>query len=230
MDWEAIAKHIRIFDNDRFYIIQGFLGSDYNRFMTTLGIKGSDYTTIIFAYCLYVESSTIWKDVSGVLNLDPHYFPNAKLLYRIYYEEAIEFAYHGVSVIHPKTLKPLQEKCIPIYVCSFFQFGPPGIVVTHVPSKEPLPLCCIVKKAQILLSFLSRDFSFIVEKDLSKLFRCFAEHFIKVNLIQSLEISFSVYVENQFCQLNLLLEKKLVLGTKSQCQKRSLYIRYNITL
>ncbi|XOD68850.1 MAG: aspartate kinase [Flavobacteriales bacterium AspAUS03] len=207
VDWELTEKHIRMLDKDRFYITQGFLGSDPNRFTTTLGREGSDYTAAIFAYCLDAESQTIWKDVPGILNADPYYFPDAKLLHRISYEEAIELAYYGASVIHPKTLQPLQKKGIPLYVRSFLQPGQPGTVVTHGISIEPLLPCCIVKKTQTLLSFSSRDFSFIVEKDLSELFKRLAEHLIKVNLIQSSAISFSVCVEDQFCQLDLLVEK-----------------------
>jgi len=109
------------FNKNKLNITQGFLGSDANNFTTTLGREGSDYTAAIFAYCLNAESVTIWKDVPGVLNADPRYFENAQLLHAISYREAIELAFYGASVIHPKTLQPLQRKEVPLYVKSFFK-------------------------------------------------------------------------------------------------------------
>lgn len=207
VDWKETANRIRTLDKTRFYITQGFLGSDPNCFTTTLGREGSDYTAAIFAYCLDAEQQTIWKDVPGVLNADPRYFSDAKLLRNIPYEEAIELAYYGASVIHPKTLQPLQEKGIPLYVRSFIQPEHPGTAVTHTTSIEPLLPCYIVKKDQVLLSFSSRDFSFIAEKDLSELFQCLAGHMMNANLIQSSAVSFSVCVYDKFDQLDLLVEK-----------------------
>ncbi|XOD67368.1 MAG: aspartate kinase [Flavobacteriales bacterium Tduv] len=207
VDWEETANHIRTLDKTKFYITQGFLGSDPNCFTTTLGREGSDYTAAIFSYCLNAEQQTIWKDVPGVLNADPRYFSDAKLLHNIPYEEAIELAYYGASVIHPKTLHPLQEKGIPLYVRSFLQPDQPGTAVTHRASIEPLLPCYIVKKDQVLLSFSSRDFSFIAEKDLSELFQSLVAHLMKVTLIQSSAISFSVCVNDKLDQLDLLVEK-----------------------
>src|SRR5690606_19423330 len=120
VNWEETQERIsKGFNRDQLNITQGFLGSDSNNFTTTLGREGSDYTAAIFAYSLNAESVTIWKDVPGILNADPRYFENAQLLHRISYREAIELAFYGASVIHPKTLQPLQRKEIPLYVKSF---------------------------------------------------------------------------------------------------------------
>ena len=130
VNWEATQQQIsQLVNTKQLNITQGFLGSDKNNFTTTLGREGSDYTAAIFAYCLNAQSVTIWKDVPGVLNADPRYFNNAQLLKTISYHEAIELAFYGASVIHPKTLQPLQGKEIPLYVKSFLQPQNEGTVV-----------------------------------------------------------------------------------------------------
>ncbi len=187
-------------------ITQGFLGSDANNFTTTLGREGSDYTAAIFAYCLNAESVTIWKDVPGVLNADPRFFENAKLLNQISYREAIELAFYGASVIHPKTLQPLQRKEIPLYVKSFLNPKDTGTCVSKGVDLEPETPCFIVKKNQVLISLSSLDFSFIVEENISKIFNLLHLYKMKVDMIQNSAISFSVCVDNNYNNLEKLLQ------------------------
>lgn len=212
VNWDVtqtnIAKNIK---KKNLYITQGFLGSDDNHFTTTLGREGSDYTAAIFAYCLDAESVTIWKDVPGVLNADPRYFENATLLNHISYREAIELAFYGATVIHPKTLQPLQRKEIPLYVQSFLNPLLPGTRVSKGADLEPQTSCFIVKKGQLLLSLSSLDFSFIMEENISEIFALLHQYRIKVSLIQNSAISFSVCVEDKFGnfeQLKAVLSKK----------------------
>lgn len=207
VDWKETAERIGTLKKDAFYVTQGFIGSDLNGFTTTLGREGSDYTAAIFAWCLDSESQTIWKDVPGVLNADPRYFSETKLLRQISYEEAIELAYYGASVIHPKTLQPLQDKSIPLYVRSFLNLEQPGTSVKKGPMLLPMLPCYILKKNQALLSFSSKDFAFIAEHNISEIFKTFAEFTIKVNLMQSSAISFSVCIEDPFNHLEYLIEK-----------------------
>lgn len=212
VNWEQtqllITKKI---ENDELYVTQGFLGSDSNNFTTTLGREGSDYTAAIFAYCLGADSVTIWKDVPGVLNADPRYFEETALLNQISYREAIELAFYGASVIHPKTLQPLQNKEIPLYVKSFLNPLLPGTSVSKGADLEPKLPCYIIKKNQLLLSLSSLDFSFIMEEHISAIFALFHEHKLKVNLIQNSAISFSVCIEdkfNNFQEVKTILEKR----------------------
>jgi aspartate kinase len=212
VDWEKthllISKGIK---KKALNITQGFLGSDENNFTTTLGREGSDYTAAIFAYCLNAESVTIWKDVPGVLNADPRYFDNAILLNQISYREAIELAFYGASVIHPKTLQPLQKKEIPLYVKSFVNPLLAGTSVAKGEDLEPKVPCFIVKKEQLLISLSSIDFSFMMEENISEIFALFHQYKIKVNLIQNSAISFSVCVEDKFGnfkELKAILAKK----------------------
>ncbi len=200
VDWSLTQKNIAstIKRNKTLNITQGFVGSDENGFTTTLGREGSDYTAAIFAYCLNAESVTIWKDVPGVMNADPRYFENASLLNQISYREAIELAFYGASVIHPKTLQPLQKKEIPLYVKSFINPLLKGTSVSKGATLEPFLPCFIVKKNQLLISLSSIDFSFIMEENISEIFGLFHQFKIKVNLIQNSAISFSVCVEDKF--------------------------------
>jgi aspartate kinase len=216
VDWELtqsnISKNIK---TKSLNITQGFLGSDENNFTTTLGREGSDYTAAIFAYCLNAESVTIWKDVPGVMNADPRYFENASLLNQISYREAIELAFYGATVIHPKTLQPLQKKEIPLHVKSFINPLLKGTVVSKGATLEPLMPCFIVKREQLLISLSSIDFSFIMEENISEIFGLFHEFKIKVNLIQNSAISFSVCVEDKFGNfkdLLAILSKKFKVG------------------
>jgi len=194
-------------DVSKLNITQGFLGSDDNNFTTTLGREGSDYSAAILAYCLNAESVTIWKDVPGVLNADPRNFENAQLVDKISYREAIELAFYGASVIHPKTLQPLQRKEIPLHVKSFVNPKDKGTTVGKGNGIEPKVPCFIVKKNQVLLKLSSLDFSFIVEDNISEIFKLFHDHRLKVDLIQNSAISFSVCLDNKFRGLPPLLEE-----------------------
>jgi aspartate kinase len=212
LDWEQTQKLIsKGIKKKTLNITQGFLGSDENNFTTTLGREGSDYTAAIFAYCLSAESVTIWKDVPGVLNADPRYFENAVLLNQISYREAIELAFYGASVIHPKTLQPLQKKEIPLYVKSFINPLLPGTSVSKGVDLEPKTSCFIVKKNQLLISLSSIDFSFIMEENISEIFALFYQFKMKVSLIQNSAISFSVCLEDKFGNFNDL---KAILAKK----------------
>ncbi|WP_430399797.1 aspartate kinase [Flavobacterium sp.] len=212
VDWDSTQKRIaKNIKKNTLNITQGFLGADENNFTTTLGREGSDYSAAIFAYCIGADSVTIWKDVPGVLNADPRYFENALLLNQISYREAIELAFYGASVIHPKTLQPLQKKEIPLYVKSFINPLLPGTSVSRGADLEPHIPCYIVKKGQLLLSLSSLDFSFIMEEHISEIFALFHQHKLKVNLIQNSAISFSVCIEDKF---NNFTEVKNILAKK----------------
>lgn len=212
VDWDQTQKNIaKGVKKKNLNITQGFLGSDENNFTTTLGREGSDYTAAIFAYCLNAESVTIWKDVPGVLNADPRYFENAVLLNQISYREAIELAFYGATVIHPKTLQPLQKKEIPLYVKSFVNPLLPGTSVSKGADLEPHTSCFIVKKNQLLISLSSLDFSFIMEENISEIFSLLHKYKMKVHLIQNSAISFSVCVDDKFgnfTELKSILSKK----------------------
>lgn len=212
VDWEKTQQFIsKGVKKKALNITQGFLGSDENNFTTTLGREGSDYTAAIFAYCLNAESVTIWKDVPGVLNADPRYFENAVLLNQISYREAIELAFYGASVIHPKTLQPLQKKEIPLFVKSFINPLLPGTSVSKGKDLEPKTPCFIVKKEQLLLSLSSIDFSFIMEENISEIFALLHQYKIKTSLIQNSAISFSVCLEDKFGNFN---DVKTILSKK----------------
>ncbi|MFT5243985.1 MAG: aspartate kinase [Glaciecola sp.] len=207
VNWEDTQTNIKTnFDATILNITQGFLGSDANNFTTTLGREGSDYTAAIFAYCLNAESVTIWKDVPGVLNADPRYFENAQLLNNISYREAIELAFYGASVIHPKTLQPLQQKEIPLFVKSFLNPKDAGTRVGKGVGIEPNTPCFIVKKNQVLISLSSLDFSYIVEENISEIFKLLHLYKMKVDVIQNSAISFSVCFENTYDNLDRLLQ------------------------
>ena len=169
-----------------------------NNFNTTLGREGSDYSAAIYAYCLNADSLTIWKDVSGFLNADPKVFENPILLECISYEEAIELAFYGATVIHPKTLQPLQKKEIPLYVKSFLNPDAQGTTVSRGIKIKPEIPCFIVKRNLHLLKLSSLDFSFIVEENISEIFQVLHKHKMKVDLIQNSAISFSVCVYDKF--------------------------------
>ncbi|WP_291864562.1 aspartate kinase [Maribacter sp.] len=206
VNWDKTQEQITEKVNKKVLnITQGFLGSDDNNFTTTLGREGSDYTAAILAYCLNADSVTIWKDVPGVLNADPRYFKETQLLNKISYREAIELAFYGASVIHPKTLQPLQRKEIPLHVKSFLNPKNEGTTVGKGNDIEPKVPCFIVKKDQVLMKLSSLDFSFIVEDNISELFKLFHDYKMKVDLIQNSAISFSVCVDNRFGRLQELL-------------------------
>jgi aspartate kinase len=207
IDWKRTQDRVtQGLDPGKLYISQGFIGSDENNFTTTLGREGSDYTAAILAFCLNAQSVTIWKDVPGVLNADPRYFDKSQLLHKISYREAIELAFYGASVIHPKTLQPLQRKEIPLHVKSFINPLDPGTTVGKGEGIDPKVPCFIVKKNQVLMKLSSLDFSFIVEDNISDLFKLLHDYRMKVDMIQNSAISFSVCVDNKFGRLEELLD------------------------
>lgn len=208
VDWVRTEKAIREKVNPgQFYITQGFIGSDDNNFTTTLGREGSDYTAAIFAYCLNGNSVTIWKDVPGVLNADPRHFESTQLLHHISYQEAIELAFYGASVIHPKTLQPLQRKEIPLHVKSFINPKDEGTKVSKGVAIDPHIPCYIVKNNLALIKLSSLDFSFIIEKNISDIFAMLHKYKMKVDLIQNSAISFSVCVFDKFGKIEELLHE-----------------------
>jgi len=201
VNWALTEESIKRLPNTGLFITQGFLGSDPNFFTTTLGREGSDYSAAIFAYCLNADNMTIWKDVPGVLNADPRYFDNAELLNHISYEEAIELAYYGASVIHPKTLQPLQQKEIPFFVKSFINPTEAGTEVAKGQPLDPKVPCFILKREQHLIRLSSKDFSFITEDKLSGIFNKLYDYQIKVNLMQNSAISLSLCLEDKYDNL-----------------------------
>ncbi|MDB9980123.1 aspartate kinase [Ulvibacter sp.] len=209
VDWELTQKNILNSVNpNEITITQGFLGAEgTNNFTTTLGREGSDYTAAIFGYCLNAKSVTIWKDVPGVLNADPRYFSKTQLLHHISYREAIELAFYGASVIHPKTLQPLQRKEIPLFVKSFENPLGQGTCVGKGVALDPQVSCFILKKNQVLISLSSLDFSFMMEDNISAVFKLLHKYKMRVELIQNSAISFSVCVDNKFNNLEALLGK-----------------------
>lgn len=208
VNWERTQKEVSAkVDMSKLNITQGFLGSDDNNFTTTLGREGSDYSGAILAYCLNADSVTIWKDVPGVLNADPRNFKETQLLDQISYREAIELAFYGASVIHPKTLQPLQRKEIPLHVKSFIAPNGDGTTVGKGEDISPKVPCFIVKKNQVLIKLSSLDFSFIMEDNISEIFKLFHHHKMKVDLIQNSAISFSVCLDNKFNGLELMLNE-----------------------
>jgi aspartate kinase len=193
VDWAVTEKNIQdkilpVFDRNNIIVTQGFIGSTDENESTTLGREGSDYTAAIFANLLQSGSVTIWKDVPAIMNADPREFPDAVNLTSLSYTEVIEMAYYGAQVIHPKTIKPLQNKSIPLYVKSFIDPELEGTIITNTPVKN-LPPVIVIKEKQALFRFKSRDFAFVEDKPVEELHRLFTEQKIKPNLSQNTAIS-----------------------------------------
>ncbi len=197
VDWTKTEQqaNLLISEEHRIIITQGFIGSSSELFTTTLGREGSDFSAGILAYCLNAESVTIWKDVPGMLNADPKWFDKTEKLNNISYHEAVELAYYGASVIHPKTIKPLHNKNIPLYVKSFVNLQEDGTVINKNTSEDSLIPSFIFKMNQVLISIAAKDYSFIMEDALSHIFGLFSEKGVKINLMQNSAISFSVCVD-----------------------------------
>lgn len=196
VDFELTEKLVKkdlepLFQNHSIIVTQGFIGGTSENFTTTLGREGSDYTASILAYCLNAKNVSIWKDVPGVLNADPKWFSNTKKIDELTYHDAIELTYYGATVIHPKTIKPLQNKNIPLYVKSFLDPKQPGTVIRDGEKRLNIP-SYIFKVNQVLISIQPKDFSFIAEDNLSDIFEMFSKHGVKINLMQLSAISFSV--------------------------------------
>jgi aspartate kinase len=200
VDWnkteQCIQQQVKLaLENSTCLITQGFIGHTSEGFTTTLGREGSDYTAGILAYCTNAASVTIWKDVPGMLNADPKYFENTVKLDTISFKEAIELSYYGASVIHPKTIKPLQNKQIPLYVKSFIHPQEAGTVIQESMDYDALVPSFIIKHKQVLFSIIPKDFSFIVEENLSSIFELLSKAGIKINLMQNSALSFSFAVD-----------------------------------
>lgn len=209
VDWESTEKLAKesLNDNNNIVITQGFIGSSSELFTTTLGREGSDFSAGIFAYCINAESVTIWKDVPGMLNADPKWFDDTEKLSNISYHEAVELAYYGATVIHPKTIKPLQNKQIPLYVKSFVDPEKEGTIINQNTAKDSLIPSFIFKMDQVLISIEAKDYSFIMEEHLSHIFSVFAKHRVKINLMQNSAISFSVSVDYDKIKFSKLIDE-----------------------
>lgn len=200
VDYELSAQRVNenllpLFKNYDVVLTQGFIGGTSENYTTTLGREGSDYTAALLAYFSNAKNVTIWKDVPGVLNADPRYFKNAKKIDELSYHDAIELTYFGATVIHPKTIKPLQNKNIPLYVKSFLKPQDTGTVIYNSDKRNAVT-SYIFKDEQMLLSIMPKDFSFIVEDNLSFIFSLFSKYNLRVNMMQNSAISFSVCVDN----------------------------------
>lgn len=200
VDWDKTQQRFDQLFTPRFdefdiQITQGFIGHTSEGFTTTLGREGSDYTAGIMAYCCNAESVTIWKDVPGMLNADPKWFDNTIKLESISFREAIELAYYGASVIHPKTIKPLQNKQIPLYVKSFLEPEASGTVIHASTSNDHLVPSFIFKMNQVLFSITPKDFSFLVEKNLSDIFNRLSKANAKINVMQNSALNFSILLD-----------------------------------
>lgn len=204
VDWQKTEKNLfPILTSNSSYVTQGFIGSEDDNFTVTLGREGSDYSAAIFAYCLNAEAMTIWKDVPGVMTGDPRKFEKVELLSHISYEEAIEMAYYGASVIHPKTLQPLKQKHIPFYVKSFLEPLKPGTKVGDS-DKNQREESYILKENQILMNISTRDFSFIAEDHMSLIFNLLAKYKVKVSLMQNSAISLALCLEDKFNKIDVV--------------------------
>jgi aspartate kinase len=217
INWEETQRRISELDRNICFVTQGFIGSEANNFTVTLGREGSDYSAAIFAYCLDAEAMTIWKDVPGVMTGDPRKFKNVHLLSNISYEEAIEMAYYGASVIHPKTLQPLKQKNIPFYVKSFLEPKEPGTKV-GASEKNENQETYILKENQNLMRISTRDFAFIAEEHLSQIFGLLAKHKITISLMQTSAISFVLCVEDKYNHIDEL-NRELQINFNSEVVK-----------
>jgi aspartate kinase len=208
IDWGFSENKVKedvatLFVSGNMVITQGFIGATSENESTTLGREGSDYTAAVFANLLDAESLTIWKDVEGVMNADPKQFPDAQFLSELSYDEVIEMAYYGAQVIHPKTIKPLQNKGIPLYVKCFSDPASPGTVI-HQKNGKGLPPIIVLKQDQVLVHLHSRDYSFVGETGTQLLYHLFAGIRIKPNLMQSGAVSLQVCLDNRIDKIERL--------------------------
>ncbi|NND76870.1 MAG: aspartate kinase [Flavobacteriales bacterium] len=191
--WEVTKDLVsNAMKNCELAVIQGFIGHTEDGYVTTLGREGSDFTAAIMAWCLDAENVIIWKDVPGILNADPKYFPEAQKLEKISYREALELSYYGASVIHPKTIKPLQNKEIPLYVRSFLDLNGSGTLVQKSDENDAHIPSYIFKKNQVLISISTRDFSFVIEEHLEDIFGIYNRHKVRINLMQNSALNFTI--------------------------------------
>ena len=206
IDWELTDKCIREKLEDFPIITQGFIGCTSENFTTTLGREGSDFTAAVLANVLNAEQVIIWKDVEGVLNADPRFFSDTKLIKQLSFTDAIELAYYGAKIIHPKTIQPLKEKKIPLYVRSFKNVNKTGTIINGESFNNKNP-SYIVKENQVLISISDLDLSFIIEEHLSYIFMLLSKFNITINLMQNSAVSFSICVDNNNYKIPLLIEE-----------------------
>ncbi|NBP05734.1 MAG: aspartate kinase [Bacteroidetes bacterium] len=226
---KIIIKKLKPLAERQTVITQGFIGRGPVNETTTLGREGSDYSAAIFAYCLNADSVTIWKDVAGVMNADPKKMDNATLIPHLGYSDAIELAYYGASVIHPKTIQPLMAKNIPLFVKSFVNPEVPGTQVSNNSTTLNVP-CYIFKENQVLVELKTRDFTFIVEQNLEQIFRLLAQYKVRCNIIQNSAISFSFVADNKENKMTSLLSELEKLGlTIEITESLELITIYNAT-
>jgi len=204
IDWALTKDKIKSYLVDFPIITQGFIGSDSSNYTTTLGREGSDFTAAIIANVLNVSEVTIWKDVDGVLNADPRYFNDFVLLDQLPYSEAVELAFYGAKVIHPRTIQPLQEKNIPLIVRSFLNYDNKGTIINNDNKNLSIP-SFIVKENQVLISISDNNLSFIIEEHLSWIFFVLDRYDIRLNLMQNSAVSFSICVDNKRTSINSLI-------------------------
>lgn len=223
-DWQKSCEQIQMLctaarqkNPDGILITQGFIGQSLSGKPVTLGREGSDFTAAMLAYCLDAEQMVVWKDVEGLLNADPVFFGDTRCIPRLSYREAIELSFFGAKILHPKTIKPLQNKSIPLYIKSFSNPGAPGSLIHESKDADHLIPFLILKQDQVLMSFSSRDFSFIAEDKLQRLFGAFNRFNIRVNLMQNSAISFSVCINHPKEKLSALIDDL----------NPEFYIRYN---
>jgi aspartate kinase len=208
IDWnftQGRVDHVLgpIFKIEDIIVTQGFIGSTDENESTTLGREGSDYSAAVFANMLDAESISIWKDVEGVMNADPKEFPDAQLIPKLDYDEVIEMAFYGAQVIHPKTVKPLQNKSIPLFVKCFLDKDLPGTII-HSDKPSDLPPIIVLKQNQTLIHFHSKDFSFVGEKLIAELYHLFASIRVKPNLVQSGAVSLVVCMDDRADKIDKL--------------------------
>jgi len=225
IDWQKTRQRVTEAVTDKIIVTQGFIGSD-GRFSTSLGREGSDFSAAIFANVLDAEEVVVWKDVPGYLNADPKFFNDTVKLDKISYAESIELAFYGAKIIHPKTIRPLKNKGIPLKVKSFLQPENEGSVIHEDHSADSLTPSCIIKDGQVLISISSRDFSFIAEDNLHKIFGIFTSHRCGINLMQNSAISFSVCVDNSPRLQGMIEELQLDFRVKYNDGLRLITIRH----
>lgn len=202
IDWDYTLSKMQtsiapLFQEGRIVLTQGFIGSTDENESTTLGREGSDYTAAIFANTMNAESVTIWKDVQSVMNADPKKFTDAQPISELNYDEVIEMAYYGAQVIHPKTIKPLQNKSIPLYVRCFLEPGLPGTLIHNQALQKQLPAIIVLKENQAMIKLSSKDFSFVGEHHVGRLYHLFEKLKIKPNLTQNTAISFLCVLDDR---------------------------------
>lgn len=231
IDWAYTQAKVNeailpLFDEFPIVLTQGFIGATDENESTTLGREGSDYTAAVFAHMLDAESQTIWKDVISVMNADPRQFPDAVPLPELNYNEVIEMAYYGAQVIHPKTIKPLQNKGIPLYVKCFLDPELPGTVIHNHPLPS-LPPVIVLKEKQVMLEMSSRDFSFVGEQHVGQLYHLFERLHIKPNLTQNGAISFLCVIDDRSDKIEkLALEAAAMLDVQVKKELSLLTIRH----